>query len=222
MKNIIFSIAAVIIVITAISCNQSSNKNNDQSVNDTLAASEAQASSQLKENDEAAHAVGDTLKGQGAQAIAKEETKSFSIEPIVTGYLSLKNALVSDDDKAAASAGKQLLATLNKMDMKSIPTDKHKQYMDIADDAKENAEHIGDNAGKIEHQREHLAFLSEDLKDLIALLGTPQKLYQDHCPMFNDGKGAIWLSETKEIKNPYYGSKMISCGKVEKTIENKL
>ena len=42
--------------------------------------------------------------------------------------------------------------------------------------------------GKIDHQREHLASLSKDVSDLIALFGSSQKLYQDHCPMYNDGK----------------------------------
>jgi hypothetical protein len=54
-----------------------------------------------KEDDTAAApVVSGTPSGQEAEA------KNFSIAPIVTDYLSLKNALVSDDDKAAASAGK--------------------------------------------------------------------------------------------------------------------
>ncbi|MBS1666489.1 DUF3347 domain-containing protein [Chitinophaga defluvii] len=220
MKNITLSIVAITMAFITVSCNQSTSKN-EQSANDTVAVSAQQASAPAKENDTVvAPPVSDTANGQEAKTAAGE-TNKFSIAPIITDYLTLKNALVSDDDKAAASAGKKLLATLNKVDMKAIPADKHKEYMDIADDAKENAEHIGNNAGKIDHQREHLASLSEDITDLIKLFGTPQKLYQDHCPMFNDGKGAIWLSENKEIKNPYYGSKMISCGKVEKTIDNK-
>jgi hypothetical protein len=36
--------------------------------------------------------------------------------------------------------------------------------------------------------------------------------------MYNDKKGAIWLSETKEIKNPYYGKKMLTCGNVKEEI----
>lgn len=59
--------------------------------------------------------------------------------------------------------------------MKSIAANKHKEFMDIAESAKENAEHIGDNAGKIDHQREHLAMLSKDVSDLIVLFGTTQK-----------------------------------------------
>lgn len=218
MKNLTLSIIAVIMAFVTVSCNQASNKN-EQSSNDTAVVSQEQPASQPKEDDTVAvPAVSETPNGQDA---AKEEAKNFSIAPIVTDYLSLKNALVSDDDKAAASAGKKLLATLNKVDMKTIPADNHKKYMDIADDAKEHAEHIGENVGNIHHQREHLASLGEDLKDLIDFFGTSQTLYQDHCPMFNDGKGAVWFSANKEIKNPYYGAEMLTCGKVEKTINGK-
>ena len=215
MKNLTLSIIAVIMAFVTVSCNQASNKN-EQSSSDTAVVSQEQPASQPKEDDTvAAPAVSETPSGQDAEA------KNFSIAPIVTDYLSLKNALASDNDKAAANAGKKLLGTLNKVDMKTIPADKHKEFMEIFESAKENAEHIGENAGKIDHQREHLASLSEDLKDLVSLFGTSQTLYQDHCPMFNDGKGAVWFSESKEIKNPYYGSKMLTCGKVEKTINSK-
>jgi hypothetical protein len=37
--------------------------------------------------------------------------------------------------------------------------------------------------------------------------------------MFNDGKGANWLSKENAIKNPYYGSSMLSCGKTTETIK---
>ena len=215
MKNLTLSIIAVIMAFVTVSCNQASNKN-EQSSKDTTVVSQEHPASHLKGDDTATTPdVSGTPSGQDAEA------KNFSIAPIVTDYLSLKNALVSDDDKAAASAGKKLLGTLNKVDMKTIPADKHKEFMEIFESAKENAEHIGENAGKIDHQREHLASLSEDLKDLVSLFGTSQTLYQDHCPMFNDGKGAVWFSENKEIKNPYYGSKMLTCGKVEKTINSK-
>jgi hypothetical protein len=142
----------------------------------------------------------------------------FSIDKIVANYLTLKNALTKDDAKGAASAGKVLYATFNTVNVKSIDAKLKKDYLDIAETAKENAEHIGDNAGKIDHQREHFVSLSKDINDLIKLFGTKQKLYQDYCPMADDGKGAIWISEIKEIKNPYYGSNMLTCGSVKKTL----
>ena len=61
--------------------------------------------------------------------------------------------------------------------------------------------------------------LSEDVYDLAKAFGAGQPLYHDHCPMYNENKGAMWLSEMKEVKNPYYGSKMITCGTVEEVIK---
>jgi hypothetical protein len=64
---------------------------------------------------------------------------------------------------------KGLYAILNSTDTKSLDA-KLKKYVAIADDAKEHAEHIGDNSGKIEHQREHFAMLSKDINDFVQTL----------------------------------------------------
>lgn len=219
MKNIFFSIALATVAIISLSCNQSSNKSNDQQANDSTTISETQDLSSATQNDtDSTMALIDATAKKTEQQEVKEVSQNFSIAPIVKDYLVLKNALVADNDRAAANAGKQLFANLNKVDLKTIPANKHKEFMDIFENAKENAEHIGDNAGKIDHQREHLASLSKDVSDLIALFGTTQKLYQDYCPMYNDGKGAVWISEAKAIKNPYYGSQMLTCGSVKKEL----
>jgi len=90
---------------------------------------------------------------------------------------------------------------------------------EILESAIENAEHISKNAGEISHQREHLVSLSTDVKDLISIVGTSQKLYEDFCPMANNNEGAIWISSKEEISNPYMGSSMPKCGKVNRVIE---
>ena len=143
---------------------------------------------------------------------------TFYINEIISDYLKLKNALTKDDTKGAANAGKTLYATFNKVNTNTIDPKLKTEYIDIADDAKEHTEHIGDNVGKIDHQREHFVMLSKDVNDLIKIFGAKQKLYQDFCPMYNEGKGAIWISESKEIKNPYYGSKMLTCGSMKKQL----
>ena len=90
-----------------------------------------------------------------------------------------------------------------------------KAYTAISADLKEHAEHIGSNATNIKHQREHFQLLSKDIYDLVKAFGTTQTLYKDYCPMVK----AIWLSETRPIKNPYYGSSMLTCGEVQETIQ---
>jgi len=141
---------------------------------------------------------------------------SFSIDKIVKNYLAIKNSLAIDDSDAAADAGKALSETMAKTGMEKVSSDQMEAYMSIADDVKEHAEHIGDNGGKIEHQREHFVTLSKDMDDLIQLFGTNQKLYLDFCPMADNNNGAVWISETKEITNPYFGKDMATCGSIKK------
>ena len=149
----------------------------------------------------------------------KTEVRKDGIAPILSGYLAVNNALAADNSKGAAEAGKSILSGLENVDMNSIAANKMKQFMELSADVKENAEHIRDNAGKIDHQREHLEFLSKDVLDLIALLGAPQKLYQIHCPMASNEKGADWISDSKEVKNPYFGNAMLGCGEVVKEFD---
>jgi Cu(I)/Ag(I) efflux system membrane fusion protein len=44
-------------------------------------------------------------------------------------------------------------------------------------------------------------------------------VFYQFCPMMNDGKGAYWLSETKDIRNPYYGEAMLTCGETKETLK---
>ena len=55
--------------------------------------------------------------------------------------------------------------------------------------------------------------------ELIKVSRPAETVYYQHCPMADDGKGANWLSKESAIKNPYYGSQMLSCGKTVETIK---
>ena len=131
----------------------------------------------------------------------------------------MKNALTEDNSTGAATAGKKLEAAFKKFDKSALTAAQKKTYEDVESDAGEHAEHIGANGGKIEHQREHFEILSKDIYDLVKAFGGGQVLYKDFDPMYNNGKGAFWLSETKEIRNPYYGNKMITCGSAEEVFK---
>lgn len=144
---------------------------------------------------------------------------ALSIKEIVGRYLDLKNALANDKTKEAATAGTALEGAFKKFDKNNLTASQRKVYEDVEDDAREHGEHIGANAGNIEHQREHFDMLSKDMYDLVNAFGSGQLLYKDYCPMYNNKKGAIWLSEKKEIKNPYYGKKMLTCGSLKEELK---
>ena len=150
----------------------------------------------------------------GSKAKPSEEVKG-----LVASYLQLKNALAKDNSNDAATAGKALADGFGKFDKSALTAAQKKSFTDIADDAHEMSEHIGESTGKLPHQREHFDMLSKDMYDLVKLFGAGQPLYVDHCPMYNDKKGAIWLSEIKEIKNPYMGLGMSTCGNIKEELK---
>ena len=45
------------------------------------------------------------------------------------------------------------------------------------------------------------------------------EVYVQYCPMAFNDKGASWISSSKEIRNPYFGDKMMNCGEVKETIQ---
>lgn len=136
------------------------------------------------------------------------------ISAIIKNYMALKDALVADDNNAAKKAGKMTMTAFKNFDISEYSSEEQKELKDIIADAMEHAEHISESP--IKHQREHFKILSKDVTDMVAITGTKTKLYQDFCPMY-DG-GSAWLSLSKDIKNPYYGSKMLTCGKIQKEI----
>jgi uncharacterized protein (DUF885 family) len=142
--------------------------------------------------------------------------KNTATTSIIEAYIQVKNGLVEESKDNAAKGATAMLTAFSKFDMTKLSTEAHKNYMEIYKSAKEHSEHIVKS--DIKHQREHFETLSTDINDLIDLLGTEKTLYQDFCPMANNNKGAYWISEIKNIRNPYFGSRMMKCGSVKKQI----
>ncbi len=198
MKNLIFGIAIVATTLTA--CNSGTNNSAADEKDNATTADNSMAENNATSNNTTSNVDG-------------------AMQEMVTQYLQIKNGLANDNGNDAASAGNAFVESMAKMDKASLTADKKKTWANLSDDAKEMAEHIGKNADKLEHQREHFDMLSKDMYDMVKAFGGGQTLYQDFCPMYNDKKGATWLSETKEIKNPYLGKKMPTCGSIKEEIK---
>lgn len=185
---------------------------------------------------EAQPVVGDSLMKDTMQHAAAKADKEATVVPItftdvdpkaamvikeITGdYLQIKNALANDNGSEAAAGGKAMNEAIGKLD-KSLLTAVQKKIFDNTEESlKEDAEYIGKKGDKVEHQRQHFATMSEAMYMLVKAFGTGKTIYHDHCPMYNESQGgAMWLSETKEIRNPYYGNKMITCGSAEEVFK---
>ena len=123
-------------------------------------------------------------------------------------YLDIKNALVSGDAPTASSKAEQFVKILNGMDPKFIQQGtlnamvKHAGLLSASKD--------------LRHQREEFQPLSANMY-LVAksMKLSSDPIYYAYCPM----KKAYWLSNEAVIKNPYYGSSMLTCGKVQETLK---
>ncbi len=126
-------------------------------------------------------------------------------DPMLTAYYKVKNALVESDAKAVASGAGELAGLLEKA----------KKTM--GDEAYQAAQAMAKSTD-ITAQRAQLGSLTAGVYQAVKKDKPEGTVYYAYCPMANGNKGGYWLSEKKEIANPYYGSKMLKCGSVKETL----
>jgi len=151
------------------------------------------------------------------QGFAQDNTKSQT-STLLSSYFSLKDALVKTNGPLASESAAIMLLAIDSIDMTAFSTEEHTTWTKVEKSIKFNAQHIKENKDP-EHQREHFIALSQSMYDFIKVVKPTETVYYQFCPMANDGKGANWLSKESAIKNPYYGSKMLSCGKTVEIIK---
>ena len=133
-------------------------------------------------------------------------------QPLLTAYYEVKDALVATNAAKAKASAADLLAAIGKVEVAKLSAADKKALAS----AKTEATHIGESTD-VEHQREHFEGLSKAVIQL-SKSTKPAKTYVQFCPMAAEGKGAYWLSDKKAVRNPYYGAKMLTCGKVTEEI----
>ncbi len=126
---------------------------------------------------------------------------------VLTSYYSLKDALVAGDAIIANAKALELNKAIEGTDEKTLSS---KEKEELLKHSK-----LISSTKEIKAQREHFAPLSTVMisaaksKKLSADI-----IYVQYCPM----KKSSWLSSEKPVKNPYYGSSMLTCGKISETI----
>ena len=140
--------------------------------------------------------------------IAQDSTQQKRLSQLLPDYYGLKDALVSGDPTIASQKAEDFVKTLNGIDHEFI--------------AEDNANALLKDAGAISEtkdlksQREYFSKLSDNMFILAKAVNlSSAAIYQQYCPM----KKTYWLSPDKQIRNPYYGNAMLTCGKVTVTLE---
>ncbi len=150
--------------------------------------------------------------------MAKADQESNQLTVVFDSYFSLKDALVKTDALAASTKAKDLQTAINEVKMEKLPMDVHTVWMKVLNELKNDANQIS-AAKEVAQQRDIFMNLSKNIYALVKVSKPAETVYYQFCPMANEGKGANWLSKENAIKNPYYGSQMLTCGKTVETIK---
>ncbi len=140
------------------------------------------------------------------------------LKVVFDNYFVVKDAMISSDGNTTSIASKELLTAINNVKMDKLDMDVHMVWMKVVNQIKKDTELIS-KSKDINKQRNHFTTLSKDIYSLLKVAKYEVPVYFQHCPMYNDGKGANWLSKENAVKNPYYGSMMLTCGKTVETIK---
>ncbi len=147
-----------------------------------------------------------------------------SFEKVWGDYIHLKDGLVLSKDTAYKTV--DIYAKIIALHIDSIAWKELKADTSIVAMAKLSAQGIAAEAKNLvgvkglEEKRKSFQMISEQMYDLIRTVQYDRVVvYHQYCPMAFNDLGAYWLSNESEIRNPYFGSKMLMCGEVKDSLD---
>lgn len=154
---------------------------------------------------------------EGHVGMQMEVSKSLQKDflPTFVPYLQMKDAFVNSNASQvsiAARATNKILKAIKTSNLSTVEKTYLTKSIGILD-------HLA-NTEELEKQRTYFVSLNENIVALISnFTELNTEIYVQKCPMANTNKGAIWISKEKEIRNPYFGDAMLTCGSVIDTIK---
>jgi hypothetical protein len=152
------------------------------------------------------------------QNTSQQTVAIAQLNTVLDSYFLLKDALVKSDGKEAAATARELLKAVEGVKNADLNKKEQDVWLKVNDKIKEDAQKIAATQD-VKAQRALFVNLSKNMHALAKVSNYSQPVYAQFCPMANKGKGASWLSKENAVKNPYYGSQMLSCGRITETIK---
>lgn len=135
---------------------------------------------------------------------------------ILRDYLSIQAKLSSDVIDGTAAPANEIANAVDALLKVNLPDDphfwhKHDEVATVRGKALELAQ-----AKSLEEVRLAFADMSVALDKLLLATGVPadfgSEVQELHCPMYRQGQGGtVWLQVAGDVRNPYFGTKMIGC-----------
>jgi len=157
--------------------------------------------------------------GMNAKKVVIDAEFKEQFQAVFDSYILMKDAFISSDPIVVGKNAQKVKSNLEKVNMGLLEGDAHMEWMKHLD--KLNAEiSVIAKSTDITEQRASFTEFNNTFYNSIKTFGLHHgTVYYQYCPMANGDKGAFWLSTLKEIKNPYFGEAMLSCGETRETLE---
>lgn len=138
---------------------------------------------------------------------------------VFTSYVELKDAFVDSDSKKVTSEASETAQAVTRVDMKLLSGAAHNDWMNYLVAIRQSLKEI-QSTEDIEAQRKSFSSLTDNLYKSIKAFGLGgAEAFYEFCPMAFNNEGGFWLSENEEIRNPYFGDKMLTCGSVQERLK---
>jgi hypothetical protein len=170
----------------------------------------------------------DAPTGTTAPASPAATPLEAEIGAVLNAYYGLKEALVEADSLKAGKMASELQILADSLDLSKMEADStgREEMRGLLGDVSAEAKGLaGENS--LTEQRRSFSMLSQQMLPLLREAGyASSTVWQQTCPMaFNDSETASWLSDKREIRNPYLGMKhpkyaagMLHCGELGDSI----
>ena len=169
--------------------------------------------------------AGESLEGEDLDGISRivpevpgKHANTIEMDNPLNAYFDFQTALSEDDITAAMEAIKsfsQTLSDINKSDLASNAL--RDSVLSVL-----HTVHELETATDIDEIRDGFSSLSEAFRSILETshVHFENSIFVFNCPMAFEGRGANWLSDQSDIRNPYYGDTMLTCGSLVDTLQS--
>lgn len=184
--------------LITVSCEENKNDENDETMEHEM-HEEEQMHHEMSKSE---HNHADVHTSNGEMEITAE-FQDEHVAALYEYYSNIKTALVRTNSEMAKNSANRFLAVAESSQFGA----------DMVAAAKQIA-----GSSNVQKQRQAFSLLSKVIEEHLREEIVSGTIYKQYCPMAFDGKGDYWFANSKEIKNPYFGEKMLNCGRVEETL----
>lgn len=173
-----------------------------------------------KHDDKTEHASGSSATAEAAEPQFQVDAAfQNQLGNVFSSYVSLKDAFVSSEAGKIKAEAARTQQALGNVDMKKLSGTAHNDWMNYTGGIESSLIEILASQD-IEAQRKAFSSLSDNLYKSIKAFGLGGKnAFYEFCPMAFNNEGAYWISEAEQIRNPYFGDKMLTCGQVKEKLK---